>query len=88
MTEKKKPSRRCCICMQHFEKEELVRVLKTPEGEVILDKSHKKNGRGAYVCKSPECLKKARKSRRLDHSLKVSVPEEVYERLERLIHEG
>ena len=86
MTEKKKPSR--CICMQHFEKEELVRVLKTPEGEVILDKSHKKNGRGAYVCKSPECLKKARKSRRLDHSLKVSVPEEVYDRLEKWIHEG
>ncbi|MBP3686527.1 MAG: YlxR family protein [Clostridia bacterium] len=74
--------------MQHFEKEELVRVLKTPEGEVILDKSHKKNGRGAYVCKSPECLKKARKSRRLDHSLKVSVPEEVYDRLEKWIHEG
>ncbi|MBR6530031.1 MAG: YlxR family protein [Clostridia bacterium] len=88
MVEKKKALRRCCICMQHFEKTELLRVLKTPEGDVVLDKSLKKNGRGAYVCKNAACLQKARKSRRLETSLKCAVGEDVYLALEKMANEG
>lgn len=88
MTAKKPALRRCCSCMQHFEKQELVRVLKTPEGTVVLDKSHRQNGRGAYVCRRGECIQKLRKSRRLEHSLKVPIPEEIYQALEKLGYEG
>lgn len=63
-------------------KKELIRVLKTPEDEVVLDKTGKKNGRGAYLCNSMECMKKARKSRGLERSLQIAIPETVYEFLE------
>jgi predicted RNA-binding protein YlxR (DUF448 family) len=53
-------------------------VLRTPEGEIVLDKTGKKSGRGAYICKNPSCLKKARKARRLEASLECSIPEEIY----------
>lgn len=64
-------------------KKELIRVLKTPEGEVILDKTGKKNGRGAYLCNSPSCFMAARKSKGLERSLQIKIPEEVYEILEK-----
>ena len=79
---KKQPTRRCTGCGEHFPKKELIRVLRTPEGEILLDESGKKSGRGAYICKSLTCLKKARKQRRLESSLECSIPEEVYNRLE------
>ena len=82
MTEKKIPVRRCTGCGQHFPKNTLIRVLRTPEGEVVLDLAGKRSGRGAYICKNPECLKKARRAKRLETSLECSIPNEVYERME------
>ena len=79
---KKQPERRCSGCMQHFPKCELIRVLRTPDGEIVLDLTGKKSGRGAYLCHSAACLKRARKGRRLETSLDCSIPQEVYERLE------
>ena len=79
---KKIPERRCVGCGQHFPKNSLVRVLRTPEGEIVLDLTGKKSGRGAYICKSAVCLAKARKSGRIASSLECSIPEEVYVRLE------
>ena len=85
---KKVPVRRCVGCGEHFPKGELVRVLRTPEGEVLLDLTGKKSGRGAYICKKAACLKKARKSRRIETSLECSIPAEVYDRMEEEISHG
>ena len=79
---RKQPMRRCTGCGEHFPKKELIRVVRTPEGEIVLDEVGKKSGRGAYICKNASCLKKARKARRLESSLECSIPDEVYERLE------
>ena len=76
------PIRRCTGCGEHFPKKELIRVLRTPEGEILLDDTGKRSGRGAYICKSASCLKKARRARRLESSLEVAIPDEVYDRLE------
>ena len=83
---KKLPVRRCVGCGEHLPKNTLVRVLRTPEGEIILDLSGKKSGRGAYICKKASCLKKARKSRRIEASLECSIPETVYDRMEEEIN--
>ena len=69
-------------------KSELVRVLRTPEGEVILDLTGKKSGRGAYICKKAACFKKARKSKRIETSLECAIPETVYDRMEEEISHG
>ena len=79
---KKIPERQCLGCNEHKPKKELLRVLRTPEGEVMLDFTGKKSGRGAYICRDVKCLKKARKSRRIERSLGVSIPEEVYDKME------
>ena len=79
---KKIPTRRCTGCGEHFPKNELIRVLRTPEGEIVLDGTGKKSGRGAYVCKNVACLKKARKARRLESSLECSISNEIYDRLQ------
>lgn len=79
---KKIPERRCTGCGERFEKPLLIRVLRSPEGEIMLDATGKKPGRGAYLCKNPACLKKARKTHRLEQSLAVSIPDAIYERLE------
>ena len=79
---RKTPTRRCTGCGEHFPKNTLIRVLRTPEGEVVLDLTGKKNGRGAYICKSAACLKKARKSKRIESSLECAISDELYERLE------
>ena len=79
---KRQPIRRCVGCGEHFPKIDLVRVLRTPEGEIVLDKTGKRSGRGAYICKSTECLKRARKARRIESSLECPIPEDVYGRLE------
>lgn len=64
-------------------KKELIRVIKTPQGEILLDATGKQNGRGAYVCPSGECLKKAIKSKGLERSFSMAIPKEIYETLEK-----
>ena len=85
MQAKKVPVRMCSGCGQHIPKKELIRVVRSPEGELSVDLTGKKSGRGAYLCQNVECLKKARKTRRLERSLSCQIPDEVYERLEREI---
>lgn len=82
MVQKKIPVRMCSGCSEHKPKKELVRVVRTPTGEILLDLTGKKSGRGAYVCPSLVCLKKARKARRLERALDCPIPEDVYDRLE------
>ena len=90
MVQKKRkvPLRQCLGCNEHRPKVELLRVVRTPEGEILLDFKGKANGRGAYICKDPECLKKARKSRRIDKNLACEIPEDVYERMEKELAEN
>ena len=73
--QKKIPQRQCMGCRERKAKRELIRVVRSPEGEVSLDFGGKKNGRGAYICPNPECLKKAIRSKALDRSLEVTIPE-------------
>ena len=88
MHQKKIPMRMCTGCGEMKPKKELVRVVRTPQGEILLDPSGKKSGRGAYLCPNPECLKKAIRSKALDRSLEVTIPEEVYQRLEKEMENG
>lgn len=81
MKVKKIPLRMCTGCMEMKPKKELIRVVKSPEGEVSVDLTGKKSGRGAYVCKNPECLEKAFKAKRLSRNLDVVIDDEVYNRL-------
>ena len=80
---KKIPMRQCVGCGEMKDKKEMMRRLKTAEGPIVLDMTGKKNGRGAYLCKSAECLQKARRNKGLERSFKMSIPEEVYETLEK-----
>ena len=80
---KKMPVRRCVGCQKMKNKKEMIRVIRTPEGEFELDATGKKNGRGAYLCPSRECLEKAVKSKGLERSFKQAIPPEVYSRLEK-----
>jgi len=86
--QKKIPQRQCMGCRERREKRAMIRVVRTPEGEVTLDFSGKKNGRGAYLCPNPACLKKAIRSKSLDRSLEVTIPQEVYDRLEKEMEVG
>ena len=79
---KKLPTRKCTGCGEHFPKNELVRILRTPDGSIVLDLTGKMSGRGAYICKSASCLKKARRSSRIEHSLECKIPDEIYEKIE------
>ena len=81
--QKKIPQRQCMGCRERRAKRELIRVVRSPEGEVSLDFGGKKNGRGAYLCPNMDCLKKAIRSKALDRSLEVTIPEEVYARLQK-----
>lgn len=78
---RKKPQRQCVGCGQNKDKTDMIRVLRNEAGEIFLDATGKKNGRGAYICKTPECLGKAIKSKGLERSLKTAIPAEVYEQL-------
>ena len=82
-TKSKIPMRQCTGCREMKSKKEMIRVLKTAEDEIILDSTGKKNGRGAYLCFSMDCLEKAIKSHGLERSLKASIPEEVYQKLKK-----
>lgn len=81
-TVKKIPQRQCNGCGEMKNKKELIRVIKTNEGEISIDATGKKNGRGAYICPSLDCFKKAVKNKGLERSLKAAVPEEIYKQLE------
>ena len=84
---KKIPERKCMGCREKFPKRELIRVVRTPEGTVELDRVGKKNGRGVYLCTNSVCFKKIRKGDMLSRSLEVKVPDEIYDEVERLIKE-
>ncbi len=88
MKNKKIPMRQCVGCGEMKSKKEMMRVLKTAEDEIILDMTGKKNGRGAYLCMNSDCLKKARKSKGLERSFKMSIKEEVYDALEKEFEEN
>lgn len=78
---KKVPMRQCVGCRNMVSKREMIRVIRTAEGSILLDATGKKNGRGAYICNSKECLEKAIKSKSLERSLKASIPSEIYDSL-------
>ena len=80
---KKIPLRQCVGCGEMKGKKDMMRVLKTAENEICLDVTGKKNGRGAYICRSRECLRLARKNKGLERSFKMSLPNEVYDTLEK-----
>ena len=88
MTEKKIPLRKCTGCGEMKPKKELIRVLKTGEDEVVLDLTGRKNGRGAYLCNSVFCFQKAKKTKGLERSLQMKIPEELYEVLEKELIAG
>lgn len=79
--------RKCVGCQEMKSKKEMLRVIRTQEGEFLLDATGKKNGRGAYLCPSAECLEKAIRQKGLERSFKQSIPQEVYETLEREMRE-
>ena len=87
MSVKKIPLRQCIGCGEMKSKKEMIRVIKTAEGEILLDATGRKNGRGAYLCPSMECFKKAVKGRGLERSFKMAIPREVYETLEKEMEE-
>ncbi len=84
---RKIPVRQCLGCNEHRPKREMLRVLRTPDGEVLLDFTGKKSGRGAYICPKGSCLKKARKSRRIEHALEVAISDEIYDGMEKALEE-
>lgn len=88
MQQKKIPMRKCIGCNESKSKKELVRIVRSPEGDICLDTTGKKNGRGAYICNDAECLRKARKSRRLERIFECSVPDTVYDEAERLLNQN
>ena len=94
MHQKKIPLRKCTGCNEMKEKKQLVRIVKTPdktdengniiqESEILVDLTGKKSGRGAYICPNPECLKAARKARRLEKAFSCKIPDELYDQLEK-----
>ena len=87
MSEKKLPLRQCIGCNEMKSKKEMIRIIRTPEGEIVLDATGRKNGRGAYICPTRECLKKAIKGKGLERSFKMPIPAEVYETLEKEMEE-
>ncbi len=74
--------RQCIGCQEMKSKKEMIRVIRTPEGEICIDATGRKNGRGAYICHNMDCLKKAEKNHGIERSLKMQIPEDVYSRLE------
>ena len=85
---RKVPIRQCLGCNEHMPKRELIRVVRTPEGEIILDLVGKKSGRGAYICPKKSCFVKARKSKRIENVLECRIPEEIYDEMEKSIEES
>lgn len=89
MKQKKVPQRMCTGCMEMKPKKELIRVVRGTDGDISVDLTGKKNGRGAYVCRNIECLEKAFKAKRLQRNLEAQIDEEIYSRLrDEIQHEG
>ena len=86
-TGKKVPQRQCIGCGEMKNKKDLIRILKGTDQEISIDATGRKNGRGAYLCPSMECFKKAVKGRGLERSFKMAIPREVYETLEKEMEE-
>lgn len=84
---KKIPERTCLGCNETKSKLELLRVVRAPDGSVSLDFTGKKSGRGAYICKNLQCLKKARKAKRIERNLECEIPDDVFDALERELSE-
>lgn len=82
---KKVPKRKCIVCGEMKEKHELIRIVKTASGDISVDFDGKSNGRGCYVCKNEKCIVSARKEKRIERSFSMSVPEEIYNMLEKVI---
>ena len=80
--------RQCLGCNEHKPKREMIRVVRTPEGEIELDFVGKRSGRGAYICPKKTCFAKARKSKRIENILEVKLPEEIYDAMEKSISEA
>lgn len=85
---KKIPMRQCLGCNEHKPKIELLRVVRSPEGKISLDFRGKKSGRGAYICRDVKCLRRARKSRRIERNLECEIPEAVYDAMEAELEEA
>ena len=83
----REPERQCAACREKRPKRELIRLVRDPEGEVIIDIRHRADGRGTYICRSEECIELARKKRGIDRALKVRTPDDLYDRLKGIIHE-
>ena len=81
MKTRKTPMRVCAGCQEQKSKKEMIRIVRTPEGAVEIDKTGKKSGRGVYICQNPDCLEKAYKEHRLERSLKTNVSDDIYESL-------
>lgn len=79
---RKQPERRCIGCGEHFPKKELIRIVRRPDGVIALDLTGKVSGRGAYVCPTLACLRRARKAKRAESALECAIPEEVYDSME------
>ena len=79
---RKIPVRQCLGCNEHKPKADMIRVVRSPEGEISLDTRGKKSGRGAYICHDVKCLNKARKSKRIERALDVAIPDEIYDAME------
>lgn len=88
MNKKKIPLRQCVGCKEMKSKKEMMRVLRTSDGSIVLDTTGKKNGRGAYLCMTKECLIKARKNKGLERSFQMKIPDELYENMEREFEES
>ncbi|MDO4815313.1 MAG: YlxR family protein [Bacillota bacterium] len=86
--EKKIPMRQCLGCREMKPKRELIRAVKSPEGEVSLDFRGKASGRGAYICPNPDCLKKAIKAKALERAFSTAIPQSVYAELEKQMEAG
>lgn len=82
---RKVPMRQCLGCNEHKPKKELIRVVRTPEGETVIDLVGKKSGRGAYICPKKTCFAKARKSRRIENILECKISEELYDEMEQAV---
>ena len=86
LPKKKIPERKCVGCQNSFQKKDLIRVVRSPEGEISIDFTGKKSGRGAYICKNEVCFKKAKKSGILKRTLECEISDEIYAELEKEIH--
>ena len=85
---RKQPERKCTGCGEKFKKLDLIRIVRTPEGKIEIDRIGKLAGRGAYICRDLECFKRSRKARRLETGLECSIPAEIYDAIEAEIKSG